>query len=348
MMEMSIDIVAYQLLCAYKSKKIFDFSATPLFGDASGRQYFRIVFGKESAVLMKVADIKPGEFGRGDSFNDFIAIRTLFDISGIKVPGIYSSIPEQKALLLEDLGDTTLFKLIEGDRKNRLKHVRSAVDLLVKTQHHLYNRNYFDSPADKRSFDTKLFMDEFYHFYEYMIAKRVYDRPFKNVWPKLEKKFKQISHELSTLPYLLSHRDFQSKNIMVKNGVSYLIDFQDALMAPAVYDLVSLLRDSYVVLSDSEVDMMLKYYWKTSRTANEVFSCYEDFERAFYLQTVQRKMKDAGRFIYLNQVKGKEWFLPYVVPTLGYVKNTLIKLEMEPLIDILRPFIPEFNKGEKI
>jgi len=347
MMDMSIEIIAFKMLNIYKSKKIFDFSAEPLFGDASGRQYFRIVFGKESAVLMKVADIKPGEFGRGDSFNDFIAIKNLFDMSGIKVPKIYASIPEQKSLLLEDLGDTTLFKLIQSEKKNRLKHVRSAVDLLVKTQHHLYNRTFFDSPADKRTFDVKLFMDEFYHFYEYMIAKRVYDKPFNGVWPKLEKKFKQISHDLLTQPYLLSHRDFQSKNIMVKNGVSYLIDFQDALMAPAVYDLVSLLRDSYVVLSDSEVELMLKYYWKTSSTANEIFSCYEDLEKAFYLQTVQRKMKDAGRFIYLNQVKGKEWFLPYVVPTLGYVRSTLIKLEMGKIIDVLAPFIPEFNMGDK-
>ena len=58
-------------------------------------------------------------------------------------------------------------------------------------------------------------------------------------------------------------------------------------------------------------------------------------------------MKDAGRFIYLNQVKGKEWFLPYVVPTLGYVRSTLIKLEMGKIIDVLAPFIPEFNMGDK-
>lgn len=347
MMDKSIDLFAYRLLHDYKKRKILDFSVEPLFGDASGREYFRVKFGNDSTILMKVADVKPGEFGRGDSFFDFIAIRDLFQSTGISVPQIYSVIPEHKVLLLEDLGDETLFKTIERDKKNKLKHIRTAVDLLSGMQKSLYERNRFDSPADKRSFDSKLFMDEFYHFFEFMIAKRVYDKPFKGVWEKLEKRFKNISHDLSQMPYVLSHRDFQSKNIMIKEGKSYLIDFQDALMAPAVYDLVSLLRDSYIVLTDKEVDVFLKYYWETNTVAPELFSGFDVFELAFHLQTLQRKMKDAGRFIYLNQVKGKEWFIPYVIPTLGYVRSSLIKLEMEKVFEILGPFIPELSSGAK-
>jgi len=240
-----------------------------------------------------------------------------------------------------------MFKMVESDRANKMKYVKSAVELLAKTQTALYKRERFDSPADRRVFGTSLFMDEFYHFYEYMIAKRVYDRPFNHLWPKLEKKFKRISAELSKAPYFFSHRDFQSKNIMIKNGKSYLIDFQDALMAPAVYDLVALLRDSYIVLSDEEVEIMLKHFWNINGVARELFSDYEFFERTFYIQTLQRKMKDAGRFIYLNQVKGKEWFIPYVVPTLGYVRSTIIKLDMEDLLDILGPYIPELSPGDR-
>lgn len=346
MMNSAIDLAAFQLLSAYKQKKMFDFTLNPLFGDASGRQYFRLNYGENSAVLMKVADVKPGEFGRGDSFFDFIAIRNLLQESGIKVPKLLAVVEDQKALLLEDLGDLTMFKQVESDRLNKIKYVKSAVELLAKMQNSLYKRSRFDSPADRRVFTTSLFMDEFYHFYEYMIAKRVYDRPFEHLWPKLEKKFKKISHELSKAPYVFSHRDFQSKNIMIKNGVSYLIDFQDALMAPAVYDLVALLRDSYIVLTDDEVDLMLRYFWKINGVARELFSDYEYFERIFYLQTLQRKMKDSGRFIYLNQVKGKEWFIPYVVPTLGYVKNTLIRLEMKDLLQLLGPYIPELSSGD--
>lgn len=344
-MNFEADFLAYQLLNLYQGRKVLDFFAEPLFGDASGRSYFRIHFENTSVIMMKVADIKPGEFGRGDSFFDFIAIRGFLADQGINVPAIYSIIPEQKALLLEDLGDTTLFKLIEGDKKNKVKYIQDAADLLAETQTRIYNRTDFNTPADKRRFTTKLFMDEFYHFYEYMIAKRVYHIPYKNLWPKLEKHFSKISKELAALPYFFSHRDFQSKNIMVKNGKSYLIDFQDALMAPAVYDLVSLLRDSYITLSAEELSAMISHFWNKNDVIRDIFVNFENFEHAFYLQTLQRKMKDAGRFVYLNQVKGKEWFVPYILPTLGYVKDALIRLDQEKILDLLAPYIPELDNG---
>jgi hypothetical protein len=344
-MNYETDFLAYQLLSLYKGRKVLDFFVEPLFGDASGRSYCRVYFENTSVVMMKVANIKPGEFGRGDSFNDFMEIRNFLGSIGVNVPEILAVIDEQKAMLLEDLGDITLFKLIENDKKNKFKYIKDALDLLADTQQKLYSRTTFNTPADKRRFTTKLFMDEFYHFYEYMIAKRVYAVPYKNLWPKLEKYCTRISKELSTLPYFFSHRDFQSKNIMVKDEKKYLIDFQDALMAPAVYDLVSLLRDSYVTLSAEELSSLLSYFWNTNSVMHEVFNDYEAYEHAFYIQTLQRKMKDAGRFVYLNQVKGKEWFVPYILPTLGYVKDALLKLELEKILDLLAPFIPEFDNG---
>ncbi|MBO4698963.1 phosphotransferase [bacterium] len=339
------DFLAYQLLTLYKGKKVLDFLVEPLFGDASGRSYCRIHFENMTVVMMKVANIKPGEFGRGDSFTDFIAIRSFLCGIGVNVPEILAVIPEQKAMLLEDLGDTTLFKLIENDCRNKFEYIKGALDLLADTQKKLYNRTKFDTPADKRRFTAQLFMDEFYHFYEYMIAKRVYAVPYKDLWPKLERHCRKISKELCSLPNFFSHRDFQSKNIMVKDDKHYLIDFQDALGAPVVYDLVSLLRDSYVTLSKDELSSLLSYFWNTNSVMHEFFNDYTAFEHAFYLQTLQRKMKDAGRFVYLNQVKGKEWFVPYILPTLGYVKDALEKLGFDKITELLVPYIPEFEKG---
>ncbi len=345
MMNYETDFLAYQLLNIYKGRKVLDFFAEPLFGDASGRSYTRIRFEGTTVIMMKVANIKPGEFGRGDSFNDFMAIRNFLNGFGVKVPEILAVIPEQNAMLLEDLGDTTLFKLIENDRKNKFRYIQDAEDLLTDMQKRLYNRTKFDTPADRRKFSTKLFMDEFYHFYEYMIAKRIYHIPYKNLWPKLEKYCLKISRELANLPYFFSHRDFQSKNIMEKDGSLYLIDFQDALMAPVVYDLVSLLRDSYIVLSPEELDSLVRRFWDTNEVVRYFFNDYASFEHAFYLQTLQRKMKDAGRFVYLNQVKGKEWFVPYILPTLGYVKDAALKLGLERVLELLAPYIPEFDDG---
>ena len=342
-----IELLAYRLLNDYKFKKIYDFKIEPLFGDASGRQYFRIKFGKETAVIMKVADVKPGEFGRGDSFNDFEILNEMLKKNGLNVPEILAVNRKNKVMLLEDLGDVTMFEMIKSDPAEILGYVKSAVELLAKMQQSLDARTTFNTPADKRQFSKKLFMEEFYHFYEYMIEKINYRRSFKGLWKKLEKDFRDISAELSRIPYVFSHRDFQSKNIMIKDGKHYLIDFQDALMAPAVYDLVALLRDSYIILKESEIDMLLAHFWSINHVTRELFTDFESFERAFHLQALQRKMKDSGRFIYLHQVKGKEWFLPYVVPTLGHVRNTLVKLEMEKLADKLSPFIDELQIGGK-
>ena len=134
---------------------------------------------------------------------------------------------------------------------------------------------------------------------------------------------------------------------MIKNGEHYLIDFQDALKAPVVYDLVSLLRDSYIVLSADELSKLVRHFWDSNGVVGNLFNDFSGFEHAFYLQTLQRKMKDAGRFVYLNQVKGKEWFVPYILPTLGYVKDAFLKLGHEKMLNILAPYIPEFDRSSK-
>jgi len=340
-----VEFLAFKLINKGRTQRIYDFKVEHLFGDASDRQYFRVSFGDETAVMMKVDNVKSGEFGRGDSLANFITLTKMFQDNGLDTPKILAVIEEQKALLLEDLGDSSMFAMIKSYPTKKLHYVKSAVEFLVKMQQAMDKRTVFNSPADKRLFSKSLFMEEFYHFYEYMIQKRVYNRSFKGLWKKLEKEFKEISDELVRLPYVLSHRDFQSKNIMIRDNRQYLIDFQDALMAPAVYDLAALLRDSYIILEEREIDMLLDYFWSINSVVRELLIDYESFKRAFHLQALQRKMKDAGRFIYLNQVKGKEQFLPYVVPTLGHIKKTLIRLEKEKMADKLAMFIYELKLG---
>jgi hypothetical protein len=101
-----------------------------------------------------------------------------------------------------------------------------------------------------------------------------------------------------------------------------LIDFQDALMAPPMYDLVALLRDSYIPLNQSTVDRLLTYYWRQAEGLLP-FATEAAMRQHFHLQTVQRKLKDAGRFIFIDRVKGNPGFLQWVEPTLGYVREAL-------------------------
>lgn len=147
-----------------------------------------------------------------------------------------------------------------------------------------------------------------------------------------------ISNHIRSLPYGFTHRDFQSRNIIVRDGKLFLIDFQDALMGPSCYDLVALLRDSYVKLSDDDLNELLRYYAdKKGRPLSEL-------KDEFNLITVQRKLKDAGRFVFIDRVKKNPNFLQYIPTSLGYVKNALAQLpKHKPLNDLLLKYIPEWK-----
>jgi aminoglycoside/choline kinase family phosphotransferase len=129
---------------------------------------------------------------------------------------------------------------------------------------------------------------------------------------------------------------------MVKNDELVVIDFQDALQGPRQYDLVALLRDSYVELDRQFVDGMLDVYLQAfERETNERIDPVP-FKAFFDLLTVQRKLKDAARFEYINRVKGNPNFLVSIPASLRYVKAAL---DLQPgLVDLRRviaKYVPE-------
>jgi N-acetylmuramate 1-kinase len=122
------------------------------------------------------------------------------------------------------------------------------------------------------------------------------------------------------------------------------LDFQDALLGPRVYDLVALLHDSYQDLGDEFVRACLAEYGEQATLATPE---RESLEREFDRVTIQRKLKDAGRFVFIDRVKHNPAFLPYVKPTLHKVARTLDRLsaagdaDMGDLRALLRSVLPE-------
>jgi len=106
-----------------------------------------------------------------------------------------------------------------------------------------------------------------------------------------------------------------------------VIDFQDALVGPYVYDLVSLLRDSYIELPPDLVSELVDEYLRVGRGADLPWCDDPDaVRRAFHLQTVQRKLKDAGRFVYIDRETEHPEFLDYYEPSIRYVDTALRRL----------------------
>ncbi|HSS38776.1 MAG TPA: phosphotransferase, partial [Polyangia bacterium] len=160
----------------------------------------------------------------------------------------------------------------------------------------------------------------------------------------LDAAFDWLAGELASLPVVLVHRDFQSRNLMViadRPGARpelRVIDFQDALLGTEAYDLVALLRDSYVVLAPDELDELVGTFVQAAGLSAEVA-----FRRLFLMQTLQRKMKDIGRFVFIDRVRKNPSFLRWIPATAGYIRQAMAQApaEFAPVTRILARHAPE-------
>jgi aminoglycoside/choline kinase family phosphotransferase len=153
----------------------------------------------------------------------------------------------------------------------------------------------------------------------------------------------RLARRVEALPSAFTHRDYQSRNLMVRSSAPprlVWIDFQDALQGPRIYDMVALLNDSYQVFSPEFVEARLDDY---AQAAGLGAAERASLSREFALVTVQRKLKDAGRFVFIDQVKKNPSFLKYVDPTLAKVERWLTKLSDDDDMAQLRRLLHEIG-----
>lgn len=317
-----------------------------LHGDASYRTYYRVILdNKKSYVLMQMPKGKASVSEEITNFNGthnelpYINVSRYLEKLGVKVPHIYCFSDENHLMILEDLGDELMAKVVgDADDDVRVSYYKRAIDLLVDMQAKTLGSHKFECVALQRSFDTVLYNWEFDHFLEYGIKERLDKEISQEDKEVFISQTRNISDTLSHLPYGFTHRDFQSRNILIVKKDMYLIDFQDALMGPQAYDLVSLLRDSYVKLSDDLLKELLSYY--CSKKGIDLST----FKKQFDLIAVQRKLKDAGRFVFIEKVKNNPNFLKYIPNSLGYVKEALEGMpEYAPLYEMIGRYVPEWK-----
>jgi aminoglycoside/choline kinase family phosphotransferase len=128
-------------------------------------------------------------------------------------------------------------------------------------------------------------------------------------------------------------------------GEQVVIDFQDALQGPRQYDLVALLRDSYVELDRPLIDRLLHRYLEKFAAEGGPVLDEQEFAGFFDLLTVQRKLKDAGRFVFIDQVKKNPSFLVHIPSSLRYVRDALKRRpELREVQEILMSHVPELRE----
>ena len=257
----------------------------------------------------------------------FLEVRELLASRGVHVPRILAEDTDRGWLLLEDLGDDTLANVLLAHPEKKAALYTQAVTDLARAQASLSTLP-DDCVVKTRSFDEDLLRLEIDHFREWGL-----DARGKSLTPSDRAIFDGIASRLAkriaALPYGFTHRDYQSRNLMVRpSGELTWIDFQDALLGPRVYDLVALLNDSYQEFDRPFVLSRLEEFAAVAKLATAE---REALELQFDLVTVQRKLKDAGRF---------------VSPTVAKVKSSLARLsardeDMRALGEILARALPD-------
>jgi len=316
--------------------------ACELEGGASNRRYFRVRSNTQSWVVMVLADepLRSEEAVSGPIVTElpFISMQRFLMDGGVPVPRIHLFDKNAGHLWLDDLGDVVLGdQLLVAGSTERVERYCEAVDLLVNFQ------NATEGPREtpicyQRRFEQSLLQWELDHYIEWRVETQLVRALSAAEKERVSTLFEGLVSRLLNVPQILCHRDFQSRNLMVRPDNSLtLIDFQDALMGPYCYDLVALTRDSYVQLNFDEVSQIVDYYLQLRPDLEDTA-----FRQAFHWQTIQRKLKDAGRFVYIERVKHDPSFLQYIRPSLSYVRDALTQCpDLEPLSEMLANLDPE-------
>lgn len=321
-----------------------------LHGDASARRYVRVEgdFTGSPVVAMILAPEKArfSEEAMGGGEPDelpFSNVQRYLDALGIRVPVVLHVNEPLGVILLEDLGDLTVERRLQtADADTRERLYQRAVDLLVELQARTAGGTKDNCVAFTRAFEFDLLRWELDHFLEYLLGadrnvtlsgadKEVVDRAFD-----------QLAGDIAVWPRGFVHRDFQSRNLMLKGDEMVLIDFQDCLLGPRVYDLVALLRDSYVQLDSDLIDRLIDRYLAGCRAAGLERPGKADLMDQFHRMTLQRKLKDSGRFVFIDRVKKNPGFLPFIPHSLRYVAEAFDHLpDLAPCREVLARAVPE-------
>ena len=311
-----IDEIKSWLSHLYKTD---DFILEPASSDASFRRYYRVTIDNKTMIVM---DAPP----KYENVGAFIKIAQFLVKHGLHVPDIIAEEREKGFLLLTDLGSQPYLNKLNAKSADVL--YESAIDALIKIQ--LCPQQSITLPEYNRG----LLQKELNLFSEWFLHKHM----SLSVPDTIQDQFDILINHALEQPQVIVHRDYHSRNLMysdIRNPS--IIDFQDAVIGPITYDLVSLLRDCYIAWPDNKIEGWIAYYFKLAQDQGLLSNCsLEKFTRWFDLMGLQRHIKILGVFCRLNYRDRKSNYMHDLPQTLAYVlKICSIYDEFKDLGDFL-------------
>lgn len=296
----------------------------PLTGDASDRRYFRLIHPGGGPALVLAVHAGAFEFAS----LPFANVAELFRHVPLPVPEIVGHSGALGILALQDLGDVTLqAHLGTSSARKHAEIYRQAVAFIERLQRRgaeLASDRYipysiaFD--VGKLTWELDVFVRHFVEGYRGVTLAEAERAALAEEWLA-------VAPELAGERRVLCHRDYHSRNLMVRADGLYVIDFQDARMGPDTYDLASLLRDSYVDIVDDELDDLVGDFLalRQRRGGNCAGESPDEFRRRFDLMSLQRNLKALGTFGYQTAARRNPVYIQYMPRTLSYARANLTK-----------------------
>jgi hypothetical protein len=329
--------------------------AESLAGDASSRRYVRLRLagpgGPPTVVAMLLgADRAPlgsEELGGPAASSElpFVAVGRYLAGCGLPVPAVYLDASQTDGLLLvEDIGDTTLWAAAAASPAEAARLFGDAIDLLVALQVAGARHPAAACVAFRQRFDARLARWELEHFVEHGIETRHGRRLDATTRGAILTALDPLVVPFAAANPVLAHRDFMAWNIHVQGGRLRLIDFQDALLAPDAYDLAALLTDrTTAALVTPDLEARLLTHFARARSAAG-FPAGAELDARYRACALHRALKVIGRFHYLECVKGKPGYLAYLPAVYAVGRRMLGSApELAPARALLAPFVPELS-----
>jgi len=278
-----------------------NFELVPLKKGGSDRSFFRVSLQHETSFVFMHYGDEVAENPHWVGINKFMA---SLDIN---VPRIITQDISKHFILIEDLGDVDLWSL-------RFEPWKERRDCYFQALTQIYRLHSFDLkslPADvqlSESYGPRLYKWEHDYFLENLVWEACKIKLSSSDTTKLSKELDGLSERLQKIEPCLIHRDFQSQNIMIKNGRPVLIDFQGMRKGCLFYDLGSLICDPYVTFNDEERNELLDFYYELM---NPAYS-RDEFVNNFWEASAQRLMQALGAYGFLGLKKNKPAFLKHI------------------------------------
>lgn len=280
----------------------------PASTDASFRRYFRITNPQGSRIIM---DAPPEK----ETLKPFIEISQLLIKHGLQAPTIYSQNNREGFLLLDDFGSTCYLDALTPKTADTLYH--AAIRALLKMQRSI-NLTENALPV----YSKTLLHQELELFRDWFLTKLLGLSLSPQNHAELDRIWALLIKSALEQPQVFVHRDFHSRNLMVlENDSPGIIDFQDAVQGPITYDLVSLLRDCYIVWPKEQVLQWLTMYHSQSQNHSQDQYDLSQFIRWFDFMGIQRHLKAIGIFSRLKIRDHKSGYLNDIPRTLNYIIN---------------------------